>query len=80
MHASSLPTQMTMKVWNMQLSTCFNTHKSGSPTHKLQAITNLESESSSGKFMHVCSETLGQYISFLARRGYKVHGDILMFD
>ena len=36
-----------------------NTLKSGHPVHKLQAITNLEAKSLSGKFVHVSSETLG---------------------
>ena len=36
------------------------TNKSGKSMHKLQAITNLESEALSSKFMHVCSQTLGK--------------------
>ena len=52
-------------------------HKSGNPMH-LQAITYLESKSLSGKFMCICSQTLGQDVSFLVSRLYKLHGNILM--
>ena len=56
-----------------------NTLKSGNPTQKLQAITNLEPKSLYGKFVHVGSETLGLNISFLVHRVYKgLHEDILM--
>ena len=57
-----------------------NALKSGNPVRKLLAIANLETKSLSGKFVHVSSETLGQNVSFLARGGCKLHGDILVFD
>ena len=45
-----------------------------------QAITYLESKSLSGKFMCICSQTLGQDVSFLMSRRYKLHRNILMLN
>ena len=54
------------------------TNKSGYYVHKLQAITNLESEALSSKLMRVRSQTLGKNVSFLVSGGYKLHRHILM--
>ena len=49
------------------------TDKSGRSMHKLQAIANLESKALSSKFMHICSQTLGEYVSFLVSRRDELH-------
>ena len=50
------------------------TNKSGRSMHKLQAHRKSEVGAAFfGKFMHVCSQTLGKYVSFLASGRDKLH-------